>query len=189
MQPRTARRRWSLVNIVPSSWRVTSGMFLQVFFILFQLWPLYRNRLQSMEKFRNGEIDMDNLCSELRAKARCSETGALVDEEDFDKIMSRENVRTMWWDCKDFEYCSSYWYSIILLEIGRQYPCGGFEKWGKLYEIGRMTIQELNTECDGSCILGCSMGIGISMLLSHHNLIARPLVSTVYRTDWVDSLT
>lgn len=47
----------------------------------------YRDRLQSMEKFRNGEIDIDNLCSELRAKAKCSEGGAVVDQKDVDKIL------------------------------------------------------------------------------------------------------
>ena len=46
-----------------------------------------RDRLQSMEKFRNGEIDIDNLCSELRAKAKCSEGGAVVDKRDVDKIL------------------------------------------------------------------------------------------------------
>jgi AP-1-like transcription factor len=40
-----------------------------------------------MEKFRNGEIDVDNLCSELRAKARCSEGGAVVNENDVNKIL------------------------------------------------------------------------------------------------------
>ncbi|KIX03875.1 uncharacterized protein Z518_07428 [Rhinocladiella mackenziei CBS 650.93] len=45
------------------------------------------DRLQSMEKFRNGEIDIDNLCSELRAKAKCSEGGAVVDKKDVDKIL------------------------------------------------------------------------------------------------------
>lgn len=45
------------------------------------------DRLQSMEKFRNGEIDIDNLCSELRAKAKCSEGGAVVDEKHVNKIL------------------------------------------------------------------------------------------------------
>jgi AP-1-like factor len=45
------------------------------------------DRLQSMEKFRNGEIDIDNLCSELRSKAKCSEGGAVVDRKDVDKIL------------------------------------------------------------------------------------------------------
>ena len=48
----------------------------------------YRDRLQSMEKFRNGEIDVDNLCSELRSKARCSEGGAAVREEEVDRILA-----------------------------------------------------------------------------------------------------
>ncbi|KKY20466.1 putative bzip transcription factor (ap-1) [Phaeomoniella chlamydospora] len=45
------------------------------------------DRLQSMEKFRNGEIDVDNLCSELRAKARCSEGSAVVEKNEVDKIL------------------------------------------------------------------------------------------------------
>lgn len=50
---------------------------------------LNRDRLQSMEKFRNGEIDVDNLCSELRTKARCSEGGVVVDQTDVEEIMGR----------------------------------------------------------------------------------------------------
>ncbi|OAL36636.1 hypothetical protein AYO20_03968 [Fonsecaea nubica] len=45
------------------------------------------DRLQSMEKFRNGEIDIDNLCSELRSKAKCSEGGAVVYKKDVDEIL------------------------------------------------------------------------------------------------------
>ncbi|KAL2815074.1 transcription factor PAP1-domain-containing protein [Aspergillus cavernicola] len=47
------------------------------------------DRLQSMEKFRNGEIDVDNLCSELRTKARCSEGGVVVNQTDVDDIIGR----------------------------------------------------------------------------------------------------
>lgn len=47
------------------------------------------DRLQSMEKFRNGEIDVDNLCAELRSKARCSEGGAVVDEREVDRILGK----------------------------------------------------------------------------------------------------
>jgi AP-1-like transcription factor len=47
-----------------------------------------RDRLQSMEKFRSGEIDIDNLCSDLRSKARCSESGAVIHQKDVDKILS-----------------------------------------------------------------------------------------------------
>ncbi|KAF9887010.1 DNA-binding transcription factor yap1 [Aspergillus nanangensis] len=49
------------------------------------------DRLQSMEKFRNGEIDVDNLCSELRTKARCSEGGVVVNQKDVEDIMGRAN--------------------------------------------------------------------------------------------------
>ncbi|KGO73951.1 Transcription factor PAP1 [Penicillium italicum] len=47
------------------------------------------DRLQSMERFRNGEIDVDHLCSELRTKARCSEGGVVVNQNDVDAIMGR----------------------------------------------------------------------------------------------------
>ncbi|KAG5300185.1 bZIP transcription factor [Histoplasma capsulatum G186AR] len=47
------------------------------------------DRLQSMEKFRNGEIDVDSLCSELRTKARCSEGGVVVKQDDVEAIISR----------------------------------------------------------------------------------------------------
>lgn len=49
----------------------------------------FRDRLQSMDKFRNGEIDVDDLCTELRTKARCSEGGVVVDQKDVDDIMGR----------------------------------------------------------------------------------------------------
>lgn len=49
-----------------------------------------RDRLQSMDKFRNGEIDVDNLCSELRTKARCSEGGVVVNQKDVDDIMGKK---------------------------------------------------------------------------------------------------
>ncbi|RDH36349.1 transcription factor PAP1-domain-containing protein [Aspergillus welwitschiae] len=47
------------------------------------------DRLQSMERFRNGELDVDHLCSELRMKARCSEGGVVVNQQDVDDIMGR----------------------------------------------------------------------------------------------------
>ncbi|EER23671.1 bZIP family transcription factor [Coccidioides posadasii C735 delta SOWgp] len=47
------------------------------------------DRLQSMEKFRNGEIDVDSLCTELRTKARCSEGGVVVNKQDVEDIMTR----------------------------------------------------------------------------------------------------
>ncbi len=46
-----------------------------------------RDRLQAMERFRSGEIDIDSLCSDLKAKARCSEGGAGVHQKDVDSIL------------------------------------------------------------------------------------------------------
>lgn len=54
-----------------------------------QLTDSRRDRLQSMEKFRNGEIDIDSLCTELRTKARCSEGGVVVFRKDVDDIVGR----------------------------------------------------------------------------------------------------
>lgn len=48
-----------------------------------------RDRLQRLEKFRNGEIDVDNLCTQLRTKARCSEGGVVIDQKDVDDIVTR----------------------------------------------------------------------------------------------------
>jgi len=42
-----------------------------------------------MEKFRNGEIDVDNLCTELRSKARCSEGRPVIPEKDVDRILGQ----------------------------------------------------------------------------------------------------
>jgi hypothetical protein len=47
-----------------------------------------------MEKFRNGEIDVDNLCAELRSIAKCSVRGAVVDKEDVDRILGREHEKS-----------------------------------------------------------------------------------------------
>ncbi|EGE03693.1 bZIP transcription factor AP-1/Yap1 [Trichophyton equinum CBS 127.97] len=47
------------------------------------------DRLQRLEKFRNGEIDVDNLCTQLRTKARCSEGGVVIDQKDVDDIVTR----------------------------------------------------------------------------------------------------
>ncbi len=75
-KPMSCNKIWSVSNQSDSRCRLT----------------LSRDRLQSMEKFRNGEIDIDNLCSELRAKAKCSEGGAVVDKKDVDKILGSVKV-------------------------------------------------------------------------------------------------
>ncbi|KAI9765445.1 MAG: DNA-binding transcription factor yap1 [Geoglossum simile] len=45
-------------------------------------------RLQTMPGITNGQVDLEDLCSELRRKARCSETGVVVNEKDFNSIVS-----------------------------------------------------------------------------------------------------
>lgn len=68
-------------------WCVLSSQLLSRLSTL--LLTVRRDRLQSMEKFRNGEIDVDSLCTELRTKARCSEGGVVVNEKDVEDIMGR----------------------------------------------------------------------------------------------------
>ena len=46
-----------------------------------------RDRLQSCPRVKEGEFDLDLLCKDLQKKAKCSETGAVVNESDFNKIM------------------------------------------------------------------------------------------------------
>lgn len=46
-----------------------------------------RDRLQACPKVKEGEFDLDLLCKDLQKKAKCSETGAVVNESDFNKIL------------------------------------------------------------------------------------------------------
>lgn len=48
---------------------------------------IFRDRLQACPKVKEGEFDLDGLCKDLQKKAKCSETGAVVNESDFNKIM------------------------------------------------------------------------------------------------------
>lgn len=43
--------------------------------------------MRESEKAQSGEIDMDNLCSQLRAKAKCSGSGAVIEQKDIDAIL------------------------------------------------------------------------------------------------------
>jgi AP-1-like factor len=45
--------------------------------------------LQSNPDFQDGKFDLDGLCSELRAKARCSESGVMVDQDHVDKALKK----------------------------------------------------------------------------------------------------
>jgi AP-1-like factor len=47
------------------------------------------DKLSSRPDFKDGTIDIDNLCSELRAKARCSESGVVVDHKDVEAALKR----------------------------------------------------------------------------------------------------
>ena len=56
---------------------------------LFLLTQLSRNQLQDRPDFQEGSFDIEGLCSELRAKARCSETGVVVDQKDVDAALKK----------------------------------------------------------------------------------------------------
>ncbi|KAL8721874.1 MAG: hypothetical protein Q9181_007614 [Wetmoreana brouardii] len=47
------------------------------------------DRVQQSEKAQSGEFDMDNLCSQLKAKAKCSGSGAgaVIEQKDVDAIL------------------------------------------------------------------------------------------------------
>lgn len=43
--------------------------------------------MQNSEKVKSGEADMDDLCSQLKAKAKCSGKGAEIAEQDVNNIL------------------------------------------------------------------------------------------------------
>jgi AP-1-like factor len=43
--------------------------------------------VQNSEKVQSGEADMDDLCAQLKAKAKCSGSGAVIDQRDVDAIL------------------------------------------------------------------------------------------------------
>ncbi|KAF2453727.1 transcription factor PAP1-domain-containing protein [Lineolata rhizophorae] len=47
------------------------------------------DKIQDRPDFKDGSFDIDSLCSELRAKARCSEAGVVVDQKDVDAALKR----------------------------------------------------------------------------------------------------
>jgi len=51
------------------------------------LYQFFRDRVQKSEKVTSGELDMDDLCAQLKSKARCSGKGAVIDEADVDAIL------------------------------------------------------------------------------------------------------
>jgi AP-1-like factor len=49
----------------------------------------FRDRISSHPRFVSGELDMDGLCSELRSKAKCSEVGVVVAENDVQEVLGK----------------------------------------------------------------------------------------------------
>lgn len=49
----------------------------------------YRETLQNCPRVQNGDFDLDGLCSDLQKKAKCSGSGAVVDEQDFQVVMKK----------------------------------------------------------------------------------------------------
>lgn len=45
--------------------------------------------MQSNPDFQEGKFDLDGLCAELRAKARCSESGVMVDQDHVDAALRK----------------------------------------------------------------------------------------------------
>jgi len=43
--------------------------------------------VQYSEKVKSGAADMDDLCSQLKAKAKCSGSGAVIQQKDVDRIL------------------------------------------------------------------------------------------------------
>ena len=51
-----------------------------------------RDRVQRSSKVQSGEADMDDLCSQLKAKAKCSGQGAVIEQRDVDAILGPSPV-------------------------------------------------------------------------------------------------
>ena len=49
----------------------------------------HRDTIQQRPDFKDGNLDIDNLCAELRKKAKCSESGVVVDKHDLDAALQR----------------------------------------------------------------------------------------------------
>ena len=62
---------------------------ISVFVLIYTNYVRYRSQLQSNQDFKEGKFDLDNLCSELRAKAKCSESGVTVPSEYVDAAFKK----------------------------------------------------------------------------------------------------
>ena len=43
--------------------------------------------MQNSEKVKSGEIDIDSLCSQLKSKAKCGGTGAVISKDEVDALL------------------------------------------------------------------------------------------------------
>ena len=62
----------------------------------------HREKLQNCPKVQNGDFDLDGLCSDLQKKAKCSGSGAVVNEKDFKNVMQKYLGKTD----KEMEQCT-----------------------------------------------------------------------------------
>lgn len=53
-----------------------------------------RDRVQTSKRAQSGQVDMDELCSQLKSKAKCSGKGAVIAEKDVDAILGPETPAT-----------------------------------------------------------------------------------------------
>lgn len=58
-----------------------------------------RDKLQECPKAQSGDFDLDGLCSELTKKAKCSGSGPVVGEVDFDTILKKYMGKDVASDC------------------------------------------------------------------------------------------
>jgi AP-1-like transcription factor len=49
-----------------------------------------RDEIKLRPDFQDGTIDMDQLCQELHLKAKCSESGPVVDKRDVEEALDRQ---------------------------------------------------------------------------------------------------
>jgi len=47
------------------------------------------DKIQDRPDFKDGTLDIDSLCTELRQKAKCSENGVVIDQKDVDAALHR----------------------------------------------------------------------------------------------------
>lgn len=71
----TCNKIWYVQTRVPKSASFANGC--------------YREKLQNCPKVQNGDFDLDGLCSDLQKKAKCSGSGAVVDERTFKDVMQK----------------------------------------------------------------------------------------------------